>query len=273
MLSNKFGIYGDSDGGDEIICDLSDSANQAGGNLECLPPIKGFPYGLLIVSDGIASPLKSWLLRQKVQINQDILTLPVNELGLGHIDEVICILGSKVIMLDWLAGVTLCSTGDQSTSLPASVLISETPLPKYATTFGQLTSELNKPGSFLNLISNKKELIYKQMRKKISDLGFQVIALPGLSLRCVAPPAKDGDGILRGIPSNAINSQVINSTKIVAYHQLEPGGKASRFFLKWQEICLASGITMEEEKGLRQAWVGGGEAHCVSGSIRSAYKP
>ena len=76
-----------------------------GGNIEVSPPITNFEFGRLIVGNNLPLTLRSFLIDQKIQANNDeLIELPVTWLDVGHADEIFTIIpngsGFAVLVAD-----------------------------------------------------------------------------------------------------------------------------------------------------------------------------
>lgn len=97
---------------------------DCGGNLMSTPPVKGYPFGRLLVGRDMSLAIRKFLASQKVQCDKGgLVELETRFLHVGHVDEIIGFLpsdtklGFKLISASPLAGLRLLDLQPKETPL------------------------------------------------------------------------------------------------------------------------------------------------------------
>ena len=84
----------------EFLCYLKQSNNGNGGNVEATPPLPGYPFGRLLTGVGDDGHVcNAVALLEKQGLQGPAITVPVDWLAVGHVDEVCCFLNANTAMV------------------------------------------------------------------------------------------------------------------------------------------------------------------------------
>jgi hypothetical protein len=260
FLNANVGVYGL--GTDERY--FQNASGDQGGNLECLPPSNSHPFGRIVYGDGMSAQLRAFLERQSAQV--PAVVLEISRLQLAHVDEVVAIVptggGWFAAMPDWnLARGVLAAARDVTHNVAAV----EGP------TYGDVLTWLNSDGGAPTDRSYGDQLVALQGVMRAA--GATVLPLPGLFLNRRGGVATGGVGRQCSFPRNPANSQPTNPGTLVVTLPPEETTAAgvdrdSRFLEEWRRLLRAAGVARVEPEEVPNGWWHGGEAHCVSNTIR-----
>lgn len=83
-----------------FLCYLKQSNNGNGGNVEATPPLPGYPFGRLLTGVGDDGHVcNAVALLEKQGLQGPAITVPVDWLAVGHVDEVCCFLNANTVMV------------------------------------------------------------------------------------------------------------------------------------------------------------------------------
>lgn len=270
-LNGKVGVYGYWPKLDEQYYEKV--TGDQGGNLECLPPNAGYPFGRVVHGDTMSQTLRKFLAKQKVQVRGGAVVLNISSLQLEHVDEMICIVPIAqdqcfVAMPDWKLGLDLMRANRAVVHNIDVVSQSK----RDVSTYGGLLDDLNTKegkGRYPDYQS-KVESIQQQ----VASSGAKVVKMPGLFLRTNSGHGGQND-VQRGFPRNPANSQPTIAKKLIVSAPPEEtsAGKAreSVFLKSWKSILTQNSVTGETEDATN-AWAHLGEVHCSSNGIREPIK-
>lgn len=258
FLNGKVGVYGYRTT-DEQYFTAGDGGDQ-GGNLECLPPSDENPFGRILHGDTMTATLRAFLAQQKVQVRGGAAIIPIKNVGLGHVDEIACVLNNgKVVMPDW--GLARNLLGDPryrnrrfSVPLPSGVADN-----KYAL----VLTWLNNAGKEWNKRFQKG---LDDAQAQMRSFGATVVKMPGMYFEYAT------DGVQRSFPRNIANSQPTTNNKLITVRPPDdPPALENLFFGKWRQDIPPEAV-VEGEDSMHFAWTKKGEAHCSSNTIREPIK-
>jgi hypothetical protein len=236
----------------------------SGGDVEASPESTLFPYGRIIVGNNIHDNLRRTLSAQDVQTDSgQLLTLPVDWLFVGHVDEVMTILpvGSsyKIIVGDLSLAIGLLQ-----------MFPNEDPYPPYSSNTDLLASfSYSDSAERIAIVQSNLDQCVLRLKEGLGLQDSDIIRVPVL----YSLPLRSGTNYsLKSLPllPNSVNMVVLdnqNGTRRV----LVPWAAFDPFDDYVQGVLEAAGFDSEEicfvntEGPHRNR----GEVHCASNVIRT----
>jgi hypothetical protein len=254
-----------------------DSGDQ-GGNLECLPPSAGFPFGRILIGDTMTNQLRFFLRRQDVQ---DPVSFVISHINLAHIDEVMVVVPaaagkSFVMTTDWTSAKTLIS---QPPIRPREHSVPITAGRTYDALLNHLAND-KKGQQQEQDITIGLSVIHARLEATIAGTGLDLLKLPGMYLDASGAAPGGGGGFgQRPFPRNIANSlPTVPGVLTIPEppQEVDPTDFTKRFessFLKaWKdELATKRGFTVLAERHAR-LWLQNGDVHCVTNAIREPIK-